>query len=107
MRVENGVISTLNYNDKNSVYIEALCQELRLFKGENPIDSEAGIDYLSVFQGSAFLKPLVEEVVEKYTDYFESIVVGEVVEEDERVLIPLRIQTKSGDTVSTNLEINS
>lgn len=51
----------------------AMLQELRLFRGENPMDIEAGIDYLGVFNGSVYLPTQVDEVLNKYTAYFTAL----------------------------------
>lgn len=105
VRYRDDSLTIIDNDDKDYIYVEALCQELRLFKGENPLNIEAGIDYLKVFNGEAFLKPLVEEVCEKYSDYFDGIEVGEATEEEEVLYLPIHIKTKNSGVVSTNLEI--
>lgn len=93
--------------DPNLKYANALLQELQLFKGENPIDIESGIDYLAVFNGSKFLKSQVEDVCEKYEEFFDSITVGEVEEDGEIAKISIHFVFKNGDSQSTDLKVSA
>lgn len=47
-------------------------EELLLWKGENPMDIEAGVDYYSVFNKQKFLKNELTFVLDKYSGEFQS-----------------------------------
>ena len=47
-------------------------EELQLWKGENPMDAEAGVDYFSVFNKQKFLQNELTTVLNKYSGEFEA-----------------------------------
>lgn len=61
------------------IQVERLFQELLLWKGENPMNINLGIDYMGVFENRVFLKSSVEDVCNKYANYFNGISVGDPV----------------------------
>ena len=86
-------------------YIHSLLQELRLFKYENPLNSNAGVDYFSVFNGFLFLQLAVREVTNKYTSYFKEIQVGEPELVNDIIKLKINIITFDNLTYSETLEI--
>lgn len=63
-------------NEKEDA-LEACFQELLLWKGENPLDINSGVDYQGVFSGTLFLKTELERVCSYHKENFESIEVGD------------------------------
>lgn len=53
-------------------------QELQLWQGENPLDSEAGIDYFSVFNRQKFLRNELSRVLDKYSSEFKSAEINKI-----------------------------
>lgn len=96
----NKTQNKLEYTEnKSEQYLQAFLCELALFKGENMMDSEAGIDYIKVLNGEVFLKQEVERVISKYSKYFEILESGEteiLKEKEEKVAISINIK-KFGD----------
>ncbi|EGV1470920.1 hypothetical protein JF110_001645 [Campylobacter jejuni] len=61
-------------NSSNKFYSFYNClQELRLWLGENPMDSAKGIDYFSVFENKKLLRNEITRVIDKYRDSFDTI----------------------------------
>lgn len=64
-------------NNEKEVALEACFQELLLWKGENPLDINSGVDYQGVFSGTLFLKAELERVCSYHKSNFASIEVGD------------------------------
>lgn len=45
-------------------------QELLLWKGECPMDSEAGVDYLAIFENQKFVELELKRVLDKHKNAF-------------------------------------
>lgn len=67
----------IDTQDVQKAAIESCFQELQLWKGENPLDIDSGVDYAAVFDQTIFLKPELERVCEKHAKNFRNIEVGE------------------------------
>lgn len=91
-------------NDKE-VYLNALIQELKLFKGENPLDVDKGIDYLGIFRGEVFMQIEVEEVLDRHRKNFGELTAGTPEVDGDTVYMPLQITFLDGETVSTNIVV--
>lgn len=91
----------------NEATILEFLQELRLWKGENPLDIEAGIDYQAVLNREAFLKVEVDRVVQKYQLNFKDIVVGDVIENsiDETIELPITIYLFDNSTFNHSISL--
>lgn len=83
--------------DLQKIASENLFQELRLWRGENPLDTERGVDYWGVLNFTTFLKVSVEEVCERHIKNFASIEVGDPVYSDDRETIRLDILVTQKD----------
>lgn len=55
------------------IAIHNCLQELQLWKGENPLKAELGIDYWAVFESRVFLEQEVVRVLERHEQNFSSI----------------------------------
>lgn len=86
--------------DKNEILAQALLAELALFKGENPMNTEAGIDYLGVFNNEKFLKIEAEELIDRYSNKFDTIELGEIEYDSDKVFASLSMTFKNGETDS-------
>lgn len=94
-----------NTENENEILLFSLLQELKLFKGENPVDTDAGIDYVKVFNYQAFLRIEAQNVVDKYLDKFESVTLGDVTQNDETFEIPLNVVFKDGTVLDETIRI--
>lgn len=92
--------------DPERMTYEAMLQELQLWKKENPMNVDAGIDYEGVFNNTTFIKTEVQSVLDKYEDSFEALEVGDVsYSEDEEVCtVPISVTFKDGTTIRKSLE---
>lgn len=77
----------------NSIFsrIEDFFQRIQTYKGEQDFDVENGIDYLSVFQGTANLEIELDTIRSQFLQYFKSI--------------EINTPTYKGDTVSISITI--
>lgn len=89
-------------DEKNRILAD-LAQELKLFKGENPIDTDKGIDYLAIFQGTKFIQVEVEELLDRHRPNFKTLEIGEITYDDEVMNIPLNVTFKDDDFYTTNI----
>lgn len=87
---------------ENEILLFSLLQELKLFKGENPTDIERGIDYIAVFNFQAFLRIEAQNVCNKYIDKFQSLELGEVIQNEEKYEVSLNCVFKDG-SISENI----
>lgn len=96
-------------DDEKTAIVNELVEELKLFKGENPLDIDAGLDYFAILNGEKFLQIEVEDVLEKHRPNFKSIDAGDVTlsEDGEQIIMPLLITFKDNEIVETNLVIDS
>lgn len=78
-----------------------LLAELHLYQKENPINYTAGVDYFGVLNGSAMLKPSVDNVCKKWQEYFPYISVGDVSQNEHTLSIPVVIKTRESNTTYT------
>lgn len=87
-------------DDGNEILAQAMLAELALFKGENPMNVEAGIDYKGVFNNEKFLQIEAEEMITKYSTKFDSIELGEIEYDDDRVKATIVMSFKNGEISS-------
>lgn len=89
------------------IQLEALFQELQLWKGENPMNAELGIDYIGVFENRVFLKNSISEICEKYVDSFKAIEVGDLnySNDGEIVNVPISVTMHDDSTIVRRLSI--
>lgn len=90
--------------NKNEELREAFLAELYLFAGENPIDEDAGIDYFSVFNNQAFLNVEANEVISKYETQFDTIELGDISYDDDKIYANIYIKYKSGESETIEWE---
>lgn len=97
-----------NTTDEKEVYINALVEELRLFKGENPTDIEAGIDYFGVLNGEKLLQVEARAVIEKHLPNFKSIETDTpyLSGDETQIIMDMQITFKDGEQVDTALIID-
>lgn len=94
-----------NTEHPNEILLFSLLQELKLFKEENPVNTNAGIDYVKVFNYQAFLRVEAQNVIDKYLDKFESLELGDVTQNDESFEIPLNVVFKDGTILDEVIRI--
>lgn len=73
-------------NNTSTMWLEAMFQNLLLWKGENPLDAENGIDFKGIFEQSAYLPIEVENVANEYYSYFDNIEVKDFETIDSHIL---------------------
>lgn len=93
--------------DLQKIASENLFQELRLWRGENPLDIERGVDYWGVLNFTTFLKVSVESVCERHIKNFAAIEVGEPVygEGGETIYLDILVTQKDLTQLRETLEI--
>ena len=79
------------------IKVEDMLQRLQTFKGEQSFNAGNGIDYISVFNKRALLKPQIETITSQYAQYFQEIAytIGEAI--NNSISISLRIVLFNGD----------
>lgn len=53
--------------------LHCFLQEVRLWKAENPMKSELGVDYFGVFEHRKFIESELNKVIMKYSRFFTSL----------------------------------
>lgn len=92
--------------DPQLAALEACYQELKLWKGENLLDIESGVDYEGVFNQTLFLKTELERVCEKHAKNFKSISVGDpTMGTDEIVHVEINFHLLDDSAASRNLKV--
>lgn len=93
--------------DPEVVTYNAMLQELQLWKGENPLDITAGVDYKNIFEGKVFAKTELEAVINKYSGSFEKLELGEAVnsEDGQTVSFDLTVKFKDGREVRKTITL--
>lgn len=89
------------------IQLESLFQELQLWKGENPMNIELGIDYSGVFENRVFLTSEIQTIIEKYQNSFQSIELTniETSSDNEITKVAIKIVMKSGKAVLRELDL--
>lgn len=89
------------------VTYHAMLQELQLWKGENPMDTEAGIDYEGIFNNRTFLSSELQAVLDKYSSSFSELELLEIETSDNNEVqsAKLKIQFKSGKAIIKELNL--
>lgn len=92
-------------NNAELIQLESLFQELLLWKGENPMDINMGVDYMGVFNNRVFLKSSVEDVCAKYANSFKGIEVGDIEysENGEVASLPVSVTLFDDSVIRRNL----
>lgn len=94
--------------DEKEIALESCFQELLLWKGENPLDIDSGVDYQGVFSGTLFLKTELERVCSYHKENFESIEVGDPeMDSDGVVRVTIRFVFFTKESVSRDLTLNT
>lgn len=104
----NGDGNISNTTDEKEVYLNALVEELRLFKGENPTDIEAGIDYIGILNGEKLLQVEARAVIEKHLPNFNTIETGTpyLSDDENQICMDMQITFKDGEQIDTALVID-
>lgn len=92
-------------NDYNVIYVHACMQELLLWKRENLILYDRGVDYFAVFDGAAWLKDQVQNVTDKYSKYFAAITLGDPEEDGEYISMKIQFTLTDGSVVEKVLQV--
>ena len=88
------------------VQLEAMFQELQLWKGENPMNADLGIDYFGVFENRVFLKNSISQICEKYANSFKSIEVGDLQYLDnESISVPIEVKLHDDSKIVRRLSL--
>lgn len=87
------------------IKLENLFQELKLWKGENPMNAELGIDYLGIFENRVSLKSSVQSICDKYSDSFKSIDIGELDIGTEVATMPITVTLQDDSTITRDLKV--
>lgn len=93
--------------DPEIVTYNAMLQELQLWKGENPTNINAGIDYQSIFEGKIFAKNELQTVIDKYTSSFVRLELGEAENSvnGEIVSFGLTVEFKDGTVLKKTISL--
>lgn len=93
--------------DPEVVTYNAMLQEIQLWKGENPIDINAGVDYKNIFDGKVFAKTELDSVIEKYSSSFTKLELGDAItsEDGQTVSFDLTVQFKDGREVRKTVSL--
>ena len=102
--LENGEFKITHNPQK--IALESCMQELLLWLGENPMSSENGIDYFGVMDGFVYLKASVEEITERYTDSFVSILVKDPIYNEQAETLSIGIDFTLNDYSIINKEVS-
>ena len=92
-------------DNSTAIKIEEMLQRLQSWKGEKSFDAGDGVDYLSIFNKTAFLIPQLETIAEQYADFFQSVTFTDYTATPETIAINISIVLLSGNTVSRNILI--
>lgn len=90
--------NVFNTEDADKINLWGFLSELRLYKGENPLYTMRGVDYIGVLNGEVFLKDTVENCSKRYTNAFKNISLGEVTQKKEIVSMAIKVTQFSGET---------
>lgn len=94
--------------DLQKAAVEACFQELQLWKGENVLDIESGVDYENVFNQTIFLKPELERVCDKHAKNFKSIEISEPeMGTDEIVRVKITFNLLTDEEITKNLAVKA
>jgi hypothetical protein len=55
-----------------------MLQIMQTFKGEQSFNANNGVDYLSVFNRQAFLKPQLDSIAAQFNQYFRDITITQI-----------------------------
>ena len=91
--------------DSELIKLESLFQELNLWKGENPMNAELGIDYFGIFENRTSLKTSVQSVLDKYSDSFKNIEMGELNIGTEVATLLITVTLHDDSTIRRNLSV--
>lgn len=92
-------------SDYNIIYVEACMQELLLWQSENLVDSERGVDYFAIFDGSAWLKDQVQNVIDKWSSYFANVELTDPEQDGELVSMTIRFTLNDGSVIEKILSV--
>lgn len=73
--------------------------EIRLYQGENPMNTTAGVDYVGVLDNRVMLRATVEDCCQRWQSKFKGIELGDVTQNGEKVQLPIRALRYDGETV--------
>ena len=104
----NKAVMLATTENEKEVYLNAFIEELRLFKGENPTDTDAGLDYFGILNGEKFLQVEARAVIEKHLPNFASIETEKpyLSDDEEQIIMPMQITFKDGELLETALVID-
>lgn len=72
-------------------------QEVKLWKGENPMRMELGVDYFAIFEKRAYVETEINKVIENYKSKFNALTLEKVETDEERGVLYLTILVKMNE----------
>lgn len=94
-------------NNPQFIVVESCFQELKLWKFENQLDIERGVDYQAVFEQSVYLRTEVENVCARHAHNFKEIeVLDPTMGEDEIVHIRIVFVLLNDQVVEKSLALS-
>lgn len=97
----------VNTDDSELVNLWGYLAEVRLYKGENPLKTNRGIDYTGVLNGETFLKDTVEDCTKRYTNKFKSVSIGDVSQKGEIVSVAVSVTRFDNEVTEFNVGVNT
>lgn len=104
-QINNGVYKVLDDDSLRKIY--TCLEELQLWKGENPFDVDAGVDYFGIFDNRIFIETELSRVLDKHKDAYNSYQIENLTYEDGVLGISIILDINSELTYRFNLHINA
>lgn len=79
------------------IKIEDMLQRIQTFQGEQSFNASNGIDYLSIFNKRALLKPQLESIIALFDKYFQEITYLITDTSNDTISISIRFTLFNGD----------
>lgn len=96
----------INTQDPKEINLQSFLQELQLFKGENPININAGMDFLGIFNYEKFFITEWTELSRKYSDKFKSLDLISTEIKDDKLIANILITHLDDSAVNETLEMS-
>lgn len=86
--------------------LHCFIQEMKLWKSENPMRQELGVDYFALFNKQAYVETELDKVIDRYKSKFNSLQLKEVsVDNEKNIMYVVILLGLNQDLIELTLEV--
>ena len=105
IQLNNDKLAVLDTPELRDLY--TCIQELQLWKGEDPMDVDAGVDYFAIFNNQKFIELEVQRVLDHHKNAYTSYNIEKIAYQDNVLKIDIIFNISADKAFRFNLHVGN